>query len=389
MKGLVKNLLFVFIAMASLSTAADDNPQHNRDHPRQFYQTLLDGTYWKFPGVALLVDGAGEYFNGTTGYANLTPGQPWQPDTPFYAGSIGKTFIAVAIMQLWDKGLLELDDPLTRWLEPEITDHLPGADKVTLRHLLNHTSGIIEIGEIKAWREAIVVDSTLLWSDAASLVYVYDHALQFEPGSQLRYSNTNYLLLAMVIQRVTGEHASVVVRQGILDPLELTLTYYQVYEGDGSALVHGYQVENGKAEDTQPLISQFALGAGPIATTAADLGRFYRAIFRDPHLLSKRARKEMLEKNLVPTAADPFFKYGFGIVKFDWGNIVSYWHDGGIAGYRADVRYFPEQDLVIVVFVNRFNDEYVDGYTEVADSFIAQVTSIVMARLSARNKIHR
>jgi D-alanyl-D-alanine carboxypeptidase len=389
MKGLIRSLLLVFIASTSLPASADKSDQGNREDSQRFYQTLLDSTNLVFPGAALLVDGAGEYFNGTTGYANLRTGQPWQPDTPFFAGSIGKTFIAVAVMQLWDENLLTLDDTLTRWLEPAITDHLPGADTITLRHLLNHTSGFIDLFAIPEWVEAIIVDPDLLQSDEESLMFAYDLPLQFEPGSQHQYSNTGYLLLAMVIQRVTGEHASVAVRQGILDPLGLTHTYYQVYEGDGSALIHGYHFEDGELVDTHPWIRNFALGAAPMASTTADLGRFYRAIFKDPRLLSRRARKEMLENNLVG-GMEPFDQYGLGIVKSDWSNITSYWHNGGIEGYKAIVRYFPDQDLVLAGFVNITVDS-VDGviYPQPANLFETKVLSIVMARLSARDRTHR
>jgi D-alanyl-D-alanine carboxypeptidase len=384
MKGLLR-LLFMLIAMASLPATAGDTQQHYRKDTRDFYQTLLDTT--GFTGAALLVDGAGEYFNGTSGYANLETLQPWKPDMPFYAGSIGKTFIAVVTLQLWDDGLLDLDDPLTRWLEPEIADHLTGADRVTLRHLLNHTSGIIDVDNIPEWEEAIAADPSLLWNDAASVAFAYDYPLQFEPGSQYQYSNTGYMLLAMIIQRVTGEHASVAVRQRILDPLNLTHTYYQVYEDDGSALVHGYAIESDSIEDTHPWISHFALGAGPIATTTADLGRFYRAIFKDPRLLSKQARNEMLKKNLVRTGSGPIESYGLGIAKSDWGNIVSYWHNGGLGGYLSMVRYFPDYDLVVADFVN-FSIGDIDLLTQPAQVFDNKVLSIVLARLSMRDKHH-
>ena len=152
-------------------------------------------------------------------------------------------------------------------------------------------------------------------------------------------------------------------------------------------MVHGYHFEDGELGDTHPWVSNFALGAAPIATTTADLGRFYRAIFKGPRLLSKKARKEMLEKNLVDTN-EPFDKYRFGIVKSDWGNIISYWHNGGIEGYRAIARYLPGYDLV-VGFVN-ITVGALDrvSYPQPAVMFEQQVLSIVMARLSARETTH-
>jgi D-alanyl-D-alanine carboxypeptidase len=384
MRKLLPGVVFVLIAVVSMAALAGDTPRRHHENTQQFYQDLLDST--GFLGAALTIDGAGEYFNGTTGYANLQTGQPWQPDIPFYAGSIGKTFIAVVVLQLWDEGLLDLDDPLTRWLEPQITDNLVDIEKVTLRHLLNHTSGIIDVlDDLPDLKEALEAEPGRVWSDAEVVSYAYGHPLFFEPGSQLRYSNTGYMLLAMVIQRVTGEHASVAVRQRILDPLDLTHTYYQVYEGDGSALVHGYVFADGEQIDTHPWVSNFAFGAAAIATTTSDLGRFYRAIFKDRRLLSKKARQEMLEKNLVP--ADPFGieRVGLGIVKTDWGNITSYWHNGAAGGYLSIVRYFPYHDLVVAGFVNFSVD---DNPIQPAELFNQRVLSVVMGRLSVQKRPH-
>ena len=201
MKGTMQRLAFIFIAITSLSVAADNTLQRTRDDSQHFYQTLLDSMNTVFPGPALFVYGPGEYFNGTTGYANLQSGQLWQPDTLFYAGSIGKTFIAVAVLQLWGDNLLDLEDTLTRRLPPEITEHLTGADRITLRQLLNHTSGVADF-ETPEWEEAVVADPSLLWNDSASLAFAYDRPLQFEPGSQHRYSNTGYLLLGLACKNL-------------------------------------------------------------------------------------------------------------------------------------------------------------------------------------------
>lgn len=382
MKHWKRAAVYIFILLMSLPVAADDSHQRQDQNTRQFYQSLLDSA--GLLGAALRVDGGGEYFNGTTGFANFDTLQRWKPDMPFYAGSIGKTFIAVVILQLWEENQLGLDDTLTRWLPEEITDNLPGSEKVTLRHLLNHTSGIIDVlNDIPDLVLAMAANPDRPWRDEDALPYAFGHQLYFEPGSQLRYSNTGYMLLAMVIERVTGEHASAAIRKRILEPLDMRHTYYQVYEDDGSNLVHGYTIGNGGWFDNRGWIRNIAFGAGAIATTTADLGRFFRAIFKNPRLLSKKSRREMLNNNFV--TATSIESVGLGIAKTDWGNIVSYWYDGGISGYHSIVRYFPTHDLVVVGFVNQ---DFDDSPVQPAQVFNNRILSVVMARLSAKKQQH-
>ncbi len=381
MKSTVSKILFLlFSFIFAQAVLADDDRDSPWKSNTRFYQTLLDSAgSFGLPGVALTINGGGETFTGTAGYANLQSGQLWTPDMPFFPGSTGKAFIAVVILQLWQEGKLDLDDTLNKRLPVAISDQLVGADIITIRQLLNHSSGMVDVlNDIPDAFAAFIQETGRVWTDEEAITYAFGHPLHFEPGSQYRYSNTGYILLAMIIKQVTGEHAAVAVRSRILDPLDMQHTWYQTQETGYAELVHGYLLQGGEAHDTQPWVSTIGLGAAPIATTTGDLARFLRAIFKDRRLLSHRARKEMLKYNLIATE-EPFSQYGFALVKTDWGKNHLYEHSGGIAGYQAQMAYFPQHDLVITGFTNV---TYADSVADPAGLFYNYLLSTIMGRVA-------
>ena len=379
-------ILLLFTVLFCLPALADDDTPHPAENTQRFYRELL-ASKPIYTGAALLVDGAGEKFNGTIGFADAN--LPWHPDMPFYVASIGKTFMAVAVMQLWDRGLLGLDDTLTRWLEPEISGQLAAADRITVRQLLNHTAGLKDATGQPAFVVDILANPGKTWSDEEVLTYIYGEELWFEPGSRHGYTDTNYILLAMIIQRVTGEHASVMVRQGILEPLDLQHTYYLVHEGDGSDMVHGFAFGDpllgAGAVDTQPWAKGLAIGAAPLVSTTEDIARFFRALLKDKTLLSREARQQMLQNNLVNIGVTNIESYGFGLNRSDWGNNHSYWHDGGFPGHYSIVQYFPKYDLVVAGLFN-FTLGDRESHIQPSRLIFQEILTAVLARVDEHDR---
>ena len=168
-----------------------------RPDPEACFQALLDAAAGDgLAGASLRVKGPGVDFQGAAGVANLITGEPLTVDHVIYMASLGKTFTASVALQLYEEGRLDLDAPITRWLPGAVTQRIPSSEKITLRHLLNHTSGLIDyMNDAKAWRTDFVRDPHRQWTHIEVVAYLYDRPLLFEPGSDYHYSNSNYIIV--------------------------------------------------------------------------------------------------------------------------------------------------------------------------------------------------
>ncbi len=189
------------------------------------------------PGMVVWIDAPEYQFAGASGFADLTDEIPMSPEGAFRIGSITKMFTATVIIQLAEEGVLTLDDPLARWL-PDVADQLPYGDQITLRHLLTHTSGLFNIVEHDAYwadifTEAVIDEETgtvtldCVQRDPNDTLarYVYGKDAYFEPGAGWYYSNTNYTLLGMVIEKAADMPLAEAYRSYIYEPLSMELTF--------------------------------------------------------------------------------------------------------------------------------------------------------------------
>ena len=180
-------------------------------------------------GVALAVDQDGEFlFDGAAGLANRETQTPLAPADRFRIYSITKTFTAVLVLQLVDEGVLSLDDTVADWLDDPAVARIPNVEQITLRQLLTHTSGVYDyfaqdspfwqdayLGEDADWSRVWTPEELLAYADGAA------HAPDFAPGEGVRYSNTGYILLGLIVEEATGQAFADRLHQQILDPLGL------------------------------------------------------------------------------------------------------------------------------------------------------------------------
>jgi D-alanyl-D-alanine carboxypeptidase len=338
---------------------------HGRDpfsasyHPelqshRADFQALLEAAVNDgLPGVSLRVVGAGIDFQGAAGVADLRTGEPLTPAHTIYTASLGKTFTATVALQLCEEGRLELDAPVSRWLPGDVAARIPSTDTITLRHLLSHTSGLMDyMNDQKSWRSEFVRNPRRLWSHSEVIAFIFHRPLLFQPGSDFDYSNSNYILAGMMIERVTGRPLDQLINERIIRPLKL------VHSSAGGAPlidvhpVRGYARPRGRIIDTYPWYSHYALADSGIHSTPSDLARFMAFLFRDDLLLSEQTKKQMLTASNV---GHPPSDYGLGIYvqRNPWGaGKTWYAHDGVDPGYQADMMYLPELDLAIVLAAN-------------------------------------
>ena len=221
---MIKQLLLSLTLMLLLSgctTTAQDAPQaFPPDVVAEIQAKMDDLTAGELPpGMVVWIDAPEYRFEGASGFADLMDDIPMPPEGAFRIGSITKMFTAAVIVQLAEDGVLTLDDPLALWL-PEVAEQLPYGDQITLRHLLSHTSGLFNVVEHEAYyadlftemvvdEETGIVTLDCVQRDPHDTLarYVYGKDAQFEPGTQWRYSNTNYTLLGMVIEAAADDAA--------------------------------------------------------------------------------------------------------------------------------------------------------------------------------------
>jgi len=292
------------------------------------------------PGASVLVLQDGEpVFQRAYGLADLEAGTAATPRTNYRLASVSKQFTAACLLLLAEDGALSVDDPVRRWLPS-----LPAAaDAVTLRHLLSHTSGLVD------YEDLIPADQTAQVRDADVLRLLEgEDRLYFTPGSDYRYSNSGYALLALVAERASGMRFADVLRTRIFAPLGMDATLAR--EDDGPAVpdrAYGYSRVDGRWQRTDQSTTSAVLGDGGIYSSLADLARWDAALY-DDRLLGAASRALAFQ----PATATPepdVAHYGFG-----WrlqGGMQ--WHSGESIGFRNVLLRFPAQRLTVIVLTNR------------------------------------
>jgi D-alanyl-D-alanine carboxypeptidase len=330
-------------------------------------QNAVENPDTKFPGVLLYISSSklGTWV-GAAGLSNIKTDTAMRPDDKFRAGSIMKPFISVVILQLVEEGRFSLDDPMTAVLPESVSSKFSDSDQITVRMLLNHTSGIPDwisgamIGKITANPQRIWEVYEYLDVAAAQEPY-------FPPGEGWRYSNTDYNLLGMVIEQATGRSWREEVRERIIKPLNLENTRLPEH-GDLSISdnhAHGYFDMGGELIDSTKIDPSMAGAAGghALITTTMDLARFLNVVLAGELFQKPGTLDEMLAFVDVPDAARiirHFTGYGLGIMKFLLpGNIEMFGHAGGTGGFASFIYFLPNQDMTVSgMMSNMASDQY-------------------------------
>lgn len=298
----------------------------------------------RVPGASVLVLHDGEpVFRRGYGMADLEAGTAATPDTNYRLASVSKQFTAACILLLAEDGALAVDDPVRRWLPS-----LPAAaDAVTLRHLLSHTSGLVD------YEDLIPGDQTTQVHDADVLRLLEgEDRLLFAPGSDYRYSNSGYALLALVVERASGMRFAAFLQARIFAPLGMTATLAR--EDGGPAVAHrayGYTFDGTAWRRTDQSTTSAVLGDGGIYSSLADLARWDAALY-DDRLLGAASRA-LAFRPATATPEPDVAHYGFG-----WrlqGGMQ--WHSGESIGFRNVLVRFPAQRLTVIVLTNRDEPE--------------------------------
>ncbi len=305
------------------------------------------------PGLVLLVETPDGRYLKAAGVTNLDDGTPMQTDDRLEIGSNTKSMTVVLLMQLVEEGLLSLDDPLSKWL-PEQAAILPNGDQITIRQMAQHTAGLFDYADnIIA---AGVTDPAALEAGFTPAELVQDAvdngSPYFAPGEegQWHYSNTGYVLLGMIIEKVTGEKLGDLMQARIFDRLGMeSAVFIEGVPQAGEITTRGYWWEDGERVDTTNWNASQGWAAGAAAMTAADLVTYGKALaagdlFQNPETLS-----EMLAFDLA--AGSSLAPYGLGLMDFT-GDGTVWGHGGQTVGFQSLWFTKPEEGLVVVGLTN-------------------------------------
>ena len=296
------------------------------------------------PGVTVTArDGRGTW-SATAGVARIGTGKPRSADDRYRVGSITKTFVATVLLQLEAEGRLSLDDSVEKWLPGLVRGHGHDGRRITLRQLLNHTSGVSDYTADPGFvRDHFMKDGffehrydTRAPRDLVAVAM--RHEPEFAPGAGWSYSNTNYVLAGLVIEKVTGHPYGVEVERRIIRPLRLTATSVpgtRVTVPRPSSRAYGKLAETatGPTYDVTELNPSIAYAAGEMISDSKDLDRFYTALLRG-RLLPREQLNEMT--TTVPAFAN--IRYGLGLMRVELSCGATVWgHGGGIHGSVSDV----------------------------------------------------
>lgn len=312
------------------------------------------------PGISVaILFPDGTVWLGQSGHADIASGTLVSPDTAFAVASITKTFTAAVILDLVEDDLIELDGRVRAYL-PDLG--LDIDERMTVRQLLDHTSGLRDFFFHPRIDRALLAETDARWSAERALDFVGEP--YFAPGRGWHYSNTNYLVLGLLAEAVSGESLADLYRTRFLVPLDLRDTVYQPAGAVDGPLATGYRFASGaRAEPAVDLsdgsgIAPFtsvvtaAAAAGGMASSAEDVARWARALYAG-EALEPASLGAMLGDIERIDALDPTVPYGLGVQAVELDGRGTYGHSGRLLGFRSVVRHFPTEGITIAVLTNQ------------------------------------
>jgi D-alanyl-D-alanine carboxypeptidase len=299
------------------------------------------------PGVTASVRLPGCHWHGAAGEALVEPDTEMRAESRLRVGSITKTFVATVALQLQAEGRLSLDATLSQYVPG-----FPNADHITVRQLLNHTSGVANYTTHPAFRAESHSHLGRPWSFDELVALGASESPALQPGTGWNYSNTNYLLVGFIIERVGGLPLAEQLRARIIEPLGLQSTGLDGGEVLSPLTVHGYERPTQAApwSDVTGVLHPTAAGAaGALVSSADDISLFYQSLFERP-LLPALQRAEMME--WIQTREPKVPEYGLALMRRTTPVGPGHGHSGSFPGYSADAAYFPEPRAAIAILVN-------------------------------------
>nr|WP_299342364.1 serine hydrolase domain-containing protein [Allomuricauda sp.] len=327
----------------------------NENHPKsqKVSEILKEFVQNGCPGASIAILDDNGWWLHSAGLASLEANEPMTDNHLHYLQSVAKTYMAVAVLKLYETGKLQLENPITKHLDSHVSQMIQRADEITVRMLLNHTSGIPEYNFDPDYATTLLQHPETVFKSEDYITYIKGKNLDFEPGSRYSYRNTNYVLLSMIVDNITGGHGDFI-RTQVFEPLHLKSTYYQISPEKlkDEKLPNSYwdRYSNGILEDVSFLQQQnvaHMVGDDGIVTSTQEAILFLKGLL-EGELLKEATLKEMMTwvmRNEKPA-------YGLGLAHNEVAGERFYGHSGGGLGAGCELRYFPDKHLYMFIAIN-------------------------------------
>lgn len=339
-------------------------PNSNPAHPKGAALQAIIYKYIKkgLPGISLMVSNDKGVWNGVGGYSSIDDKIKYKPCQIGKVASITKFMVGTLVFKLMEDsvnshlGYLDLDKPLTNWIDKKTLEKIENGTEATLRQCMNHSAGIYDIITDSDFYLAVLNNPNKHWSQEELLKYVYGKPKAFKTGDTSGYSNTNTLLVSMVIEKATGRQHGQLMREKLWAPLGMGDTYYQGRENLPDFVTQGYYDLYNKKQLTNVsnILPGSGNGYGGVFSNVYDLQKFIDGVLINKTVLSAKSLSIM--QNYGPP--DEVNQYGVGIMKKFINRGVNYGlgHSGRDLGYSADLFYFPTKGFTTNFFVNYGTD---------------------------------
>ncbi len=330
--------------------------------------TKLDALFQDFnrpgaPGASVMIIHHGKVVLAKGyGLADVEDNIPCGTDTNFRLASVTKQFTAMAVMILAERKKLSFDEHLTDFF-PDFPTY---GKQITLRHLLNHTSGLIDYEDVVPKGTEIPV----LDRDVLRLLLRQDKTY-FPPGTKYRYSNSAYALLAQIVEARSGNTFACFLHENIFRPLKMTNTL--AYEQGSSVVPHrayGYSSAGITFKRTDQSLTSSVLGDGGIYSSVADLYHWDRALYTSKLVSGKMLR---LAFTSGPATDHPGTGYGFGWFIGRYRGLREIWHSGNSLGFTTRIARFPEKQFAVIILANRSEAKLAEFPHRIADWYLLAV----------------
>lgn len=316
------------------------------------------------PGAMVGIWGPNGNYVKVAGVADTATKAPMETDFYHRIGSVTKTFTVTALLQLVDEGKIGLDDPISQYV-----DGVMEGDAISLRHLAGMRSGLVDYTTSEQFVMEYLSDPRRAFTPEELVGYVKDLPLQLRPGTTVNYSNTNTVLLGMVIEKVSGSRLSDVIDTKIATPLGMEHTSFPMTNAFPTPHAQGYTNQTldesvTAATDWNP---SWGGAAGAMISSLDDMRIWVPALAKGDLLTDDTQKQRLQTVNL--SEGDDSSGYGLGL--FNSGGWIG--HNGSLPGYKTVSVYLPEKDTTLVVFINTD----IDGETDLTSALMVPITKLI------------